>query len=104
MAPGDSVEMVLRIGLILTMFALACVAQTAPPLVGSHAEWGPNLATEDLLRSAQKRFRPEVWSGSTDSPSGQRTRSSYCVYPSIEARSVAIERWSPTNKIRLLPP
>ena len=94
--------MVLGFGLILAISALACVAQTSPLSVSSGADKAAKLADEDGLRSAQRRFPPELWSTGAQSPSVQPTRS-YCVYPPLESRSLAFRRCSPAKKMRLLP-
>ena len=94
--------MVLRIGLIFAISALASVAQTSPRSVIADSERDAKSAVEDLLRSAQKRFPPEVWSGRADSPSVKATRA-YCVYPVLETRSLAFRRCPPMNNIRFIP-
>jgi hypothetical protein len=94
--------MVLRVAVILAVSALASLAQTSHRPVISDAERRTNPAEEDLLRSQQKRFPPEVWSERAESRSTGRIRS-YCVYPSLEIRSIAFRRCSKRNKILLFP-
>jgi uncharacterized protein (DUF433 family) len=95
-------EVVLRIAFVFAISALESVAQTSPRSVVDESKTEANTAVEDRLRSAQKRFRPEIWSGRSEPPSAIPTRS-YCVYPELETRSLAFRRCSPANKIRLLP-
>lgn len=92
----------LRIGLIFAISALASFAQTSPRPAVAESEGSAKPAVEDPLRSAQKRFRPEIWSGRSESPSVMPTRS-YCVHPGLETGSLTFRRCSPANKIRLLP-
>jgi hypothetical protein len=94
--------MVLRIGLVFAISALASVAQTSPRPVVPESERGAKPAVENPLQSAQKRFRPEIWSERSESPFVMSTRS-YCVYHEFETRSLALRRCSPANKIRRLP-
>jgi hypothetical protein len=95
--------MMLRIGMVFVASALASVAQTSPRSVVTDSTGGAKPAVEDLLRSAQKRFPPEVWSVSTD-PFSVKASRSHCVYPVLETRSIEFRRCPPAKKIRLLPP
>jgi hypothetical protein len=94
--------MILRISMVFVICALASVAQISPRVVTADSERGANPPPEDLLRSAQKRFRPEVWSVPGDSLS-VKPKSPYCIYPSLETQSIVFRRCPPANRKRLLP-
>ena len=92
--------MMLRIGMVLVVSALASVAQTSPRSVTTDTNRA-KPTVEDSLRSAQRQFPPEVWSVRT-----VRADSVYvkpCVYPALETGSLVVRRCPPANKIALFP-
>lgn len=92
----------LRIGLLCTLSALASFAQPSPRPAVTEPAKEAKPAVENPLQSAQKRFRPEIWSGRSESPSLISTRS--CVYPGFETPSLVFRPCAPVHKIRLIPP
>ncbi len=92
----------LRIGLLSLMLTLISVAQIPSRSPFSQSDHGANRTPQNVFESPRKRFRPEVWSGHTDSRSLRRSRS-YCVYPEHESQSVSFKPCSPAVPIRLVP-
>ncbi len=105
MTPGRaSVRMMLRSGVVFVFAfsALASVAQVSQRSIVVDSTGAAKPTVEDLLRSAQKQFRPEVWAVRADSFLVKPNRS-YCVYRAVETRSLVFRPCPPANKVRLLP-
>ena len=85
--------------------ATVLLGQTWTPRTGAESN-AVNIGTapEEQLRSLPKRFPPELLSTNAD-PNAAKLSHSYCVYTSLDTKSLSIKRCPPTPyRFRLVAP